>query len=120
MILRVTRSVLARYGRPAMIFPAITGPMPGNASSSCSLALLISTSPLFLVELADPVLPVPDFAGGVVCPVTTITVMANASNHRLKFITGILQGRPARPDSPRRRNRHLRRNTSLARASDFR
>ena len=36
---------LARYGRPAMIFAAYASPMPGNAFSSASDAVLISSNP---------------------------------------------------------------------------
>src|SRR5689334_13741966 len=62
MIFRVTRSVFARYGRPAIILFAITGPMPGSESRSSALALLISIRP-FLLDTVEPV-PGSGFRGG--------------------------------------------------------
>ena len=37
------RSLIDEYGRPAMIFAAVAGPIPGRASSSCWVAVLTST-----------------------------------------------------------------------------
>src|SRR5437762_592002 len=95
MIFRVTRSVFARYGRPAIIFSAITGPMPGRESRSSALALLMSIRPPFLLDVVDPVFPVGDFVEELVWAAASVTAVKTTSNHRLTFIKAILAARSA-------------------------
>src|SRR5580704_2572470 len=48
-----TRSVLALYGRPSMIFCEYAAPMPGRASSWSLVAELISTRSAELAAVVD-------------------------------------------------------------------
>src|SRR6185312_9303160 len=52
MILRRTRSFLALYGRPSMIFCDKASPMPGSWLNSSFEAVLMSSLALLLVLLA--------------------------------------------------------------------
>lgn len=93
MIFRVTRSVFARYGRPAIILFAITGPMPGSESRSSALAVLTSIRPTFLLDAVDPVVPVADFGEELVWAAASVTAVKMRSSHRLTFIEAILSAR---------------------------
>src|SRR5947208_11006904 len=100
MILRLTRSVLARYGRPAMIFCASAGPMPGRESSSSVLALLISIRLPLAAEVAvvafeavEPALEPPLFVGAFVCAVASVTAVISTSRYRRKVIDDMLWSR---------------------------
>jgi hypothetical protein len=93
MIFRVTRSVFARYGRPATILFAITRPMPGSESRSSALAVLMSIRPPFLSDAVDPVVPLADFGEELVWAAASVTAVKIRSSHRPTFIEAILSAR---------------------------
>src|SRR5689334_8387594 len=107
MIFRVTRSVFARYGRPAIILFAITGPMPGSESRSSALALLISIRP-FLLDTVEPVVPVADFGEELVWAAASVTAVKMRSSHRVTFIERFYQ-RGLSNNFPRHKSTTMRR-----------
>src|SRR5579863_4224037 len=86
MILRVTRSVLARYGRPAMIFWAKAGPIPGSVSRSSGLAVLISISAPLRAGAAVAVVDA-GFPVELLWPDTSAAAVKRSKIQCLKFIT---------------------------------
>src|SRR5581483_6807195 len=61
------KSATAAYGRPAMIFFAVAAPMPGTASSSACVAVLMFTGDVgatFFPELFDVSFCADEVAGG--------------------------------------------------------